>query len=83
MIYLFFHNRGEYAFQSKFNLRLQVDSFNEPNLEQRLVEAKLSLPNIVKPQVACGVSDAHSMVCFPLTLLELIIKSFEILDFQF
>ncbi|KAH6801669.1 hypothetical protein C2S51_033115 [Perilla frutescens var. frutescens] len=39
----------------------KVDSFDEPNLEQRLVEAKLSLPNIVKPQVACGVSDAHSM----------------------
>lgn len=33
-----------------------------PNLEQRLAEAKLSLPNIVKPQVACGVADAHSMV---------------------
>lgn len=43
------------------NLRLQVDSFDEPNLEQRLAEAKLFLPNIVKPQVACGVSDAHSM----------------------
>lgn len=42
---------------------LQVDSFNEPNLEQRLAEAKLSLPTIVKPQVACGVADAHSMVC--------------------
>ncbi|KAI3470445.1 hypothetical protein Pfo_027108 [Paulownia fortunei] len=40
---------------------LKVDSLDEPNLEQRLAEAKLSLPNIVKPQVACGVSDAHSM----------------------
>ncbi|KAL2454507.1 Inositol 1 [Abeliophyllum distichum] len=40
---------------------LKVDSFNNPNLEQRLVEAKLPLPNIVKPQVACGVADAHSM----------------------
>ncbi|GFP82818.1 inositol-tetrakisphosphate 1-kinase 4 [Phtheirospermum japonicum] len=40
---------------------LKVDSFHEPYLEQRLAEAKLSLPNIVKPQVACGVSDAHSM----------------------
>ncbi|KAL3650037.1 hypothetical protein CASFOL_006440 [Castilleja foliolosa] len=40
---------------------LKVDSFHEPCLEQRLAEAKLSLPNIVKPQVACGVSDAHSM----------------------
>lgn len=40
---------------------LKVDSFNELDLEQRLVEAKLPLPNIVKPQVACGVADAHSM----------------------
>ncbi|KAL6504052.1 Inositol 1,3,4-trisphosphate 5/6-kinase 4 [Orobanche gracilis] len=37
-----------------------VDSFHD-DLEQRLTEAKMSLPNIVKPQVACGVSDAHSM----------------------
>ncbi|XP_073122206.1 inositol 1,3,4-trisphosphate 5/6-kinase 4 isoform X3 [Henckelia pumila] len=40
---------------------LKVDSFDLPNLEQKLAEAKLSLPNIVKPQVACGVADAHSM----------------------
>ncbi|CAA0829557.1 Inositol 1-3-4-trisphosphate 5/6-kinase 4 [Striga hermonthica] len=40
---------------------LKVDSFHQPYLEQRLAEAKLSLPNIVKPQVACGVSNAHSM----------------------
>ncbi|KAL1542486.1 inositol-1,3,4-trisphosphate 5/6-kinase [Salvia divinorum] len=39
----------------------KVDSFDDPNLEQRLAEAKLRLPSIVKPQVACGVSDAHSM----------------------
>lgn len=31
-------------------------------MEERLREAKLSPPSIVKPQVACGVSDAHSMV---------------------
>lgn len=30
-------------------------------MEHRLVEAKLSFPNIVKPQVACGVAVAHSM----------------------
>lgn len=41
---------------------MQVDNFNELNLIQRLSEAKLSLPSIVKPQVACGVADAHSMV---------------------
>lgn len=40
---------------------LKVDNFNELNLIQRLSEAKLSLPSIVKPQVACGVADAHSM----------------------
>ncbi|XP_071938949.1 inositol 1,3,4-trisphosphate 5/6-kinase 4-like isoform X2 [Coffea arabica] len=40
---------------------LKVNSFEEPNLEHRLFEAKLSFPNIVKPQVACGVAVAHSM----------------------
>lgn len=30
-------------------------------MESRLLEAKLSLPNIIKPQVACGIADAHSM----------------------
>ncbi|KAF3451093.1 hypothetical protein FNV43_RR07182 [Rhamnella rubrinervis] len=40
---------------------LKVDDFDEPDFIQRLSEAKLSLPCIVKPQVACGVSDAHSM----------------------
>lgn len=41
---------------------MQVNSFDEPDLVQRLHDAKLSLPSIVKPQVACGVADAHSMV---------------------
>ncbi|KAL5578616.1 hypothetical protein UlMin_011058 [Ulmus minor] len=40
---------------------LKVDNFNEPDFVKRLTEAKLSLPCIVKPQVACGVADAHSM----------------------
>ncbi|XP_015879508.1 inositol 1,3,4-trisphosphate 5/6-kinase 4 isoform X2 [Ziziphus jujuba] len=40
---------------------LKVDDFNEPDFLQRLSKAKLSLPSIVKPQVACGVPDAHSM----------------------
>ncbi|GAB2227835.1 hypothetical protein Droror1_Dr00009662 [Drosera rotundifolia] len=40
---------------------LKVDKFDEPNLLQQLSDARLSLPNIVKPQVACGVADAHSM----------------------
>ncbi|KDP29550.1 hypothetical protein JCGZ_19263 [Jatropha curcas] len=40
---------------------LKVNDFNEPNLVQRLLEAKLTLPSIVKPQVACGIADAHSM----------------------
>lgn len=38
-----------------------VNGFNDPDLAQSLSEAKLSLPSIVKPQVACGVADAHSM----------------------
>ncbi|KAA3481474.1 inositol 1,3,4-trisphosphate 5/6-kinase 4 [Gossypium australe] len=41
---------------------LKVNSFDEPDLVQRLHDATLSLPSIVKPQVACGVADAHSMV---------------------
>lgn len=40
---------------------LKLNSFGEPQLEKRLAEAKLSVPTIVKPQVACGVADAHSM----------------------
>ncbi|GLT73688.1 hypothetical protein SLA2020_455270 [Shorea laevis] len=40
---------------------LKVSYFDEPDLAKRLLEAKLSLPSIVKPQVACGVPDAHSM----------------------
>ncbi|XP_058183906.1 inositol 1,3,4-trisphosphate 5/6-kinase 4 [Rhododendron vialii] len=42
-------------------LFLKVDNFEAPNLAQRLAEAKLTPPSIVKPQVACGVADAHSM----------------------
>lgn len=41
---------------------MQVDNFDVPDLRQRLLEAALSPPSIVKAQVACGVSDAHSMV---------------------
>ncbi|GMH18269.1 hypothetical protein Nepgr_020110 [Nepenthes gracilis] len=40
---------------------LKVDKFNDPDLMGRLSAAKLSLPSIVKPQVACGVADAHKM----------------------
>ncbi|CAN1167683.1 Inositol 1,3,4-trisphosphate 5/6-kinase 4 [Linum perenne] len=40
---------------------LKVNDFNDPEMDQRLLEAKLSFPTIVKPQVACGLSDAHSM----------------------
>lgn len=51
--------------ESQYKIRgayfLQVDNFEDLKLEERLHEAKLSLPSIVKPQVACGVADAHSM----------------------
>ncbi|XP_042504978.1 inositol-tetrakisphosphate 1-kinase 6-like isoform X2 [Macadamia integrifolia] len=40
---------------------IKVDNFKEANLGGRLSEAELLLPSIVKPQVACGVADAHSM----------------------
>ncbi|URD77641.1 Inositol 1, 3, 4-trisphosphate 5/6-kinase [Musa troglodytarum] len=38
-----------------------IDNFHEPNLRDQLSEANLSFPIIVKPQIACGVGDAHSM----------------------
>lgn len=41
---------------------MQTDAFNEPNLRDQLSEANLSFPIIVKPQIACGVGDAHNMV---------------------
>lgn len=40
---------------------LKVDDLNDTDLILRLLEAKLCFPSIVKPQVACGVSNAHSM----------------------
>ncbi|XP_052173151.1 inositol 1,3,4-trisphosphate 5/6-kinase 4 isoform X2 [Diospyros lotus] len=40
---------------------LKVDNFDEADLAERLLAAKLTPPSIVKPQVACGVPDAHSM----------------------
>ncbi|KAL5703472.1 inositol-1,3,4-trisphosphate 5/6-kinase [Ranunculus cassubicifolius] len=40
---------------------LKVDDFNDPKLGERLSEVNLYLPSIVKPQVACGVADAHDM----------------------
>ncbi|ONM56419.1 Inositol 134-trisphosphate 5/6-kinase 4 [Zea mays] len=39
----------------------KVDSFHNGELDKHLVEANLSFPLIVKPQVACGVADAHNM----------------------
>lgn len=45
-----------------WQLGVQVDNLEEANLVQRLVEAKLTPPSIVKPQIACGVADAHRMV---------------------
>ncbi|KAG9458959.1 hypothetical protein H6P81_003467 [Aristolochia fimbriata] len=40
---------------------LQVDTFDKPDLVEKLEEAKLAFPYIVKPQVACGVTYAHDM----------------------
>ncbi|XP_024020254.1 inositol 1,3,4-trisphosphate 5/6-kinase 4, partial [Morus notabilis] len=40
---------------------LKVNDFRDPSLDQKLSGAKLSLPSIVKPQVACGVAHAHNM----------------------
>lgn len=40
---------------------LKVSNFDEPDLVEKLDQAQLALPAIVKPQVACGVSSAHTM----------------------
>uniref|UniRef100_A0A0E0B5E8 Inositol-tetrakisphosphate 1-kinase 6 n=1 Tax=Oryza glumipatula TaxID=40148 RepID=A0A0E0B5E8_9ORYZ len=40
---------------------LKVENFCGSELQKQLAEAKLSFPLIVKPQVACGVADAHNM----------------------
>ncbi|KAK7305724.1 hypothetical protein VNO77_43634 [Canavalia gladiata] len=40
---------------------LKVDNFDKSDFANGLAEATLSLPCIVKPKVACGVSDAHKM----------------------
>lgn len=55
---------------------LQVDDYKEPDLIQKLSEAKLSLPCIVKPQVACGVADAHNMVLDILIFWILLVQTF-------
>ncbi|XP_072971545.1 inositol-tetrakisphosphate 1-kinase 6 [Typha angustifolia] len=53
------------SFKGRCRLRapcsLKVDNFHDPNLSKQLSEANLSFPIIVKPQVACGVADAHNM----------------------
>ncbi|VAI34719.1 unnamed protein product [Triticum turgidum subsp. durum] len=40
---------------------LKVINFNGSELQKQLAEANLSFPLIMKPQVACGVADAHNM----------------------
>ncbi|KAL6655231.1 hypothetical protein ACP70R_006057 [Stipagrostis hirtigluma subsp. patula] len=40
---------------------LKVDNFHDGGLQKQLAETNLSFPIIVKPQVACGVADAHNM----------------------
>ncbi|XP_031499046.1 inositol-tetrakisphosphate 1-kinase 6 [Nymphaea colorata] len=42
-------------------LFLKVDTFDDPDLGEKLSDAKMCLPAIIKPQIACGVSHAHSM----------------------
>lgn len=43
---------------------MQVDNFDD-DVILRTAEGKFPFPCIVKPQVACGVADAHSMVLNP------------------
>ena len=58
----------------------QVENFYGSELQKQLVEANLSFPLIVKPQVACGVADAHNMVacclciCIPVIQYQLNVR---------
>ena len=47
---------------------MQVINFSGSELQKQLAEANLSFPLIVKPQVACGVADAHNMVAYCLCI---------------
>uniref|UniRef100_A0A453LCM3 Uncharacterized protein n=1 Tax=Aegilops tauschii subsp. strangulata TaxID=200361 RepID=A0A453LCM3_AEGTS len=47
---------------------LKVINFSGSELQKQLAEANLSFPLIVKPQVACGVADAHNMVAYCLCI---------------
>lgn len=40
---------------------MEVAAFEEPLLSQALQSANMKLPAIVKPRIACGASDAHTM----------------------
>ncbi|XP_078152668.1 inositol 1,3,4-trisphosphate 5/6-kinase 4 [Carex rostrata] len=40
---------------------LRVETFDNHELGQKIAESNLTFPVLVKPQVACGVADAHSM----------------------
>lgn len=40
----------------------QAATFEEPWLSQALESTSMKLPAIVKPQIACGAADAHTMV---------------------
>ncbi|KQJ91087.1 hypothetical protein BRADI_4g35440v3 [Brachypodium distachyon] len=55
----------EFCIEGRPKLRapqsLKVKNFDAVDLQKRLAEANLLFPIIVKPQVACGVSDAHNM----------------------
>ncbi|KAJ3681410.1 hypothetical protein LUZ60_015899 [Juncus effusus] len=56
---------GLQEMKGRFNIRaphfLKVDNFNDPDLLKKLAEGNLKFPVLVKPQVACGVSEAHNM----------------------
>lgn len=51
-----------FLFHDIFSSHVQVDNFHNSELRQQLSQANLQFPVIVKPQVACGVADAHNMV---------------------
>ncbi|XP_039117767.1 inositol-tetrakisphosphate 1-kinase 6 isoform X1 [Dioscorea cayenensis subsp. rotundata] len=40
---------------------MKLDSLQDSNIGDLLLQSKLSFPVILKPQVACGVADAHNM----------------------
>lgn len=43
-------------------LPFQIENVDSPTLPKLFRDSQIDLPVIIKPQMACGVKDAHKMV---------------------